>query len=256
MNPDHTRMELADYVRELTETHTHHETYTVREGQEWATRSHRIRVPALIQQLWNNDTPSATAEEGPRAGYTSKPAARLDALDTAVRIDLEAARWVKDLGEDDPSDTVKLIRLLHGLAASATHEAQREIERDVRRWWVKARIVTGWDSPAWTPDNSCPQCAERGTLKVRLADRLAMCTHDACRAMWDETTIGLLADHIRIESAEERQPKAGPGPCWCPWPKPIVPDLNRMCPGCGSARCWHALERRLIDTLRAAQDAS
>lgn len=240
------RMDLADYVRELTEHHSHAERYSVRHGTEWWHRRHVTRVPSLVDQLWTNDIPSAATEDGPRPSFKSKPAARLDALDAAVRIDLEASRWVKDLGEDDPSDTTACIRLLHGLSASADAVTRRAIERDVRRWWTQARIVTGWDSPAWTPDNTCPQCGDRGTLKVKLADAIGMCTNDACRVTWDQTSIGLLADHIRLESEAERTPRTGPGPCWCPLPKPIVPDLSRLCPACGSARCRHALGARLL----------
>lgn len=247
---EHPRpMQLADYVRELTERHHHSEQYQVREHGAWQQRRWSTKVPSLIDQLWANDTPSQAVEDGPRPGFGSKPAARLDALDAAVRIDLEASRWVKDLGEDDPADTAACIRLLHGLTASADMLTRRAIEHDVRRWWIRARIVTGWDSPAWTPDNTCPMCGERGTLKVRLADRVGMCTNDACRAVWDEHSIGLLADHIRAESSAERLPRESAGPCWCPWPEPDVPDLDRLCPRCGSARCWHAVRLRLMDRL-------
>lgn len=248
------RMTLHDYVHELTNTHTHVETYQTRNlaGPGLVEARHQTHVPSLMQQLWDNDTPSNASEEGPRPGYASKPAARLDALDAAVRIDLEASRWIRDLGEDDHyADTAATIRQLHSLAASADQEQRRAIEHDVRRWWAAARIVTGWDSAPWTPDNTCPSCAERGTLKVRLAEHLAMCSNDACRVWWDETNIGVLADHIRDESAEERAPRAGPGACWCPWPKPIVADLSRLCPRCGSARCRHAMGARLLDTIRA-----
>lgn len=257
-------MELADYVRELTEHHTHAEHYQIRRGTTWYGANHVTKAPPLIVQLFTSDVASAAAEEGPRAGFQSKPAARLDAIDTAIRIDLAAARWVRDLGEDDPGDTIDpktervipgsgtiaCVHRLHGLAASADQVTRRAIEGDVRRWWTQARIVTGWDSPAWSPSNTCPQCGERGTLKVRLAEHIGMCTHDACRATWDESTIGLLADHIRAESSAERRVPEGRGPCWCPWPEPTVRDLSRLCPSCGSARCRHAVQARLVDLVR------
>lgn len=246
---DRRGMKLADYVRELTEPHTHAEHYTIRQGASWRGLDHTTKVPSLLTQLWDNDTPSASAQDGPRPGFRSRPAARLEALDTAVRIDLQASRWVRDLGEDDPDDTAACVRRLHSLMPSALLVTRREVERDVRSWWLQARIVTGWDSPAWTPDSTCPQCDERGTLRVRLAEHIGMCTNDGCRATWDEQSIGLLADHIRSESAE-RRPRVLPGPCWCPWPKPAIADLSRLCPRCGSARCTHALRLRLLDTLR------
>lgn len=245
------RLELADYIHQLADTHRMVEHYTVRTGDEWAGRDHRVTVPALVHQLADNDLPSATAEEGARPGYASKPAARLEAVDTLTWIDREAARWIRLLGHDDPGDTVATLRQLHALTVSAEAQTKAAITADVRRWWIRARIATGWDSAAWTPDNTCPACSERGTLQVRLADQIAMCTNDTCRVLWDRETIGLLADHIRVESNAEREPKAGPGPCWCPVPRAIVADLSRLCPGCGSARCRHALGARLLDTIRA-----
>lgn len=251
---DRQRMSLADYVHELTRPyqHTEHIQTRGRDGT-WYGHNHTVAVPSLLQQLWDNDTPSGAAEEGPRPGYQSKPAARLDALDTAARIDIEASRWITDLG-DQPrtTNTADLILQLHGLQASSADEQRREIGRDVRRWWIRARIVTGWDSPAWTPDATCPQCGVRGTLRIRLADHIGMCTKDECRAVWGEETIGILADHIRVETSEARVRAPGRGPCYCPWPEPAVPDLSVLCPRCGSARCRHALERRLLAAVSQA----
>lgn len=277
----HDPMDLASCVRELTEHHSHAERYQVRRGQTWFVSNHVTKVPPLIVQLLIGDVPSGAVEEGPRAGFTSKPTARLDAIDAAIRIDLRASRWVKDLGEDDPGDkrdpktgrymlgsgTIACVQLLHGLSASAQHCGRRaagrdretrkitcctwhQIDHDIRGWWTQARIVTGWDAPAWNPDNTCPVCGERGTLKIRLVEQLAMCTKDACRTTWDSETIGLLAEHIRAESSAERQPKQPVGPCWCPVPKPIVPGLSRLCSRCGSARCVHALEQQLVSSER------
>jgi hypothetical protein len=245
-------MHLADYVRELTEPHQHQEGYLVRGiTGGFAPRTHVTRVPALLTQLW--DAPSNQSETGSAAGYESRPVARLEALDTAARIDIQAARWITDLGEHPRSlHTADVIHQLHGLVPSANQVQRKAIESSVRSWWMQARIVTGWDSPAWSPSNTCPQCGERGTLKVRLAEHIAMCKNDACLATWDETTIGLLADHIRAESEAERVAAPGVGPCWCPWPAPAVPDMEWQCPRCGSARCTHALRRRLLADVRAA----
>lgn len=249
--PHHDTMDLADYIRELTETHTHREHYTIRHNGTWYGANHITTAPPLMAQLWAADTPSNAVEDGPRAAYTSRPAARLEALDVAVRIDLEVARWVRDLGEDDPGDTADCLRLFHGLLASAPEVTRRAALRDVRRWWTQARVATGWDSPAWKPDNTCPVCGARGSLRVNLAAQGAFCTD--CRETWDHSNIGLLADHIRAESHAEKQPKQPRGACWCPWPKPIVPDLSVQCAGCGSARCRHALlERGVVVDDRAS----
>lgn len=266
-------MELIDYIRELTEYHSHAEHYTIRRGHTWYGANHVTEVPPLIAQLWANDLPSQSAQDGPRPGFGSKPAARLDALDAAARIDHDAQRWIMKLGGrvEAIADSIDLVRRLNGMAGSVERCMRRtpkrdpetsrivcctwhEVEADVRRWWTQARIVTGWDSPAWSPDNTCPQCGERGTLKIRLAEAIGMCTNDACRATWDQGTIGLLADHIRGEAEAEREPAQERGPCWCPVPQPQVPDLSVLCPRCGSARCWHALEARLLGKLGVVEE--
>lgn len=252
-------MTLADYVRELTEPHTHVETYQTKSltGPGFIDARHITRAPALLVQLANNDVPSAASDDGPRAGYASKPAARLEALDALVSIDLAVNRWILDIG-DQPQhlDTARALQQLHSLAVGADQVTRTAIERDVHRWWIHARIVTGWDSAAWSPDNTCPACGERGTLRIRLAEHIGRCTfkgddrRDPCGATWDEATIGLLADHIRAESEAERQVRPGAGPCWCPVPEPDVPDLRFQCPACGSARCWNAVHARLLASLR------
>lgn len=259
-------MELADYIRELTEPHTHTEHYRIRRGQTWYGANHVTRVPPLIAQLWANDVPSQGAQDGPRPGFGSKPAARLDALDTAARIDHDAQVWITNLGGrvEPVADSIDLVRRLHGRSASVvrcTRKAPRRddnhkvvcctwhaIEVDVRAWWTQARIVTGWDSPAWSPDSTCPQCGERGTLKVRFADQLGMCTNDACRVTWDVATIGLLADHIRAESEATKVPVMRPLACSVQVDV-VVPDLSVLCPSCGSARCVRALMARLLDEV-------
>lgn len=248
-------MDLADYVHELTEPHSHVELYTVKQGTKWTPRRHVTQVPSLLTQLWQNDTPSQAAEDGPRPGYASRPAARIDAIDTAVRIDLEAAAWVRDLGEDDGSlDTAATIRQLHGLVASADPVQRTAITKSVRSWWIQARIVTGWDSAAWSPDATCPKCGERGTLKIRLGDEIGFCTGrnpsgEDCGATWDHTSIGVLGEHIKAES-DEKKPREKAGPCWCPWPKPAIPDMSFQCRYCGTVACWHALRARLLASIR------
>lgn len=252
------RMTLADYVRELTETHSHVETYQTKSitGPGFVDARHITRVPALLAQLANNDIPSVAADEGARAGYASKPAARLEALDALVGIDLAVNRWIVDIG-DQPHhlDTARALRQLHSIVGNADQVTRRAVEHDVRRWWTRARIVTGWDSPAWTPDNTCPSCGERGTLRVK--EPIGMCTfkgddrRDACGATWTRETIGLLADHVRAENEQKRVVQRVTGPCWCPYPEPSVPDLRHQCATCGSARCWYAVQARLLASLES-----
>jgi hypothetical protein len=247
--------DLRDMIRDLTRTTSHREQQ-VRPTAAGGTRTHFTKVPPLLDQLqWGHWT---TGSDRSGAGYESRPAASIEALDTLVWIDLAAARWVRDLGEDDPPSTVECVRLLGGLLASAHRcDARRGEERggswcctwhavdhDVRRWWTQARLMTGWDAPAWRPDNTCPACGERRSLRLRLEDRIGFCTE--CRETWPPDAYQVLADHIRTES-DARGP-AVVGPCWCPWPLSRLQSQWRgrlfgMCPRCGSASCRHAVRQ-------------
>ena len=242
-------MDLLDYVRELTRPYDHREHYQLERAGTWYGQDHITRVPALLHQL-QYAAPSGAGEERGSAGFESRPSASLDSIDTLVRIDLAAARWVRDLGEDDPLDTAACVTRLNALIAPLEPCRHREpgcctwheVEADVRRWWTWARVQTGWDSPAWRPDNTCPLCGERGALRVRLADQVASCTN--CHETWDSGNIALLADHIRAESNAER-PRAVQERCWCPWPRPAVDRWPGLCPVCASRWCHRALDEQL-----------
>lgn len=234
----HNHIDLADMVRELTERHTHRQHYTVRRGKTWFGEHHVTDVPSLVEQL-QHASPSGQGEERNGGGYASRPAARLEALDTLMQIDREAARWVRWLGHNDPGSTAACIRLLHSLTPSMTALIRANVVRDVRRWWTWARIATGWDSPAWRPRNSCPVCGERGTLRINLVAELAVCVHDACRETWDHSTLGLLADHIRLESEDRRPVVAQPIACQCRLPMPPQGRWG-LCSACGSSVCVNA----------------
>lgn len=247
------RLDLADVVVELTTRHTHREHYTIRRGQTWYGENHVTTVPALLDQLDASDIPSAASEDGPRAGYASKPAARLDSLDCVHGIRRDADWWLDQLDQTsrgrDLAGIVRLLGSLHRGLDECEHRRAgccqaHELERDLRSWWTQARIVTGWDSPPWRPDNTCPACEQRGTLRVRLVDQAGYCVE--CRETWDQSAIGVLAEHIRVESEAEREPRTPRVSCACPWPKPVVADLGRLCRWCGSARCVHAVEVRPV----------
>lgn len=241
---------VLDLIAELTRPHQHREHYTTDPvaGTRW-TRDHITRVPPLLTQL-EHASPSGEGEDRSSGGYESRPTARLEALDTLVWIDREASAWVRELGWDDPSSTAACVQLLGGLMAGmdrCDHRRPRccpahALEGDVRRWWAQARIVAGWDSPAWRPDATCPICAVRGSLRIRLSAKAGLCVD--CRETWGPDTIGLLADHIRAESVQVRVLARDPEPCWCPWPTPVE-FLGPLCPRCGSARCHRAVHQTM-----------
>lgn len=237
-------MDLLDYVAELTRPYVHREPYTVRLGATSYTQHHTTKVPALINQL-QYASPSGQGEERGGGGYESRPAASVDAVATLSDIDHEAARWIRRLGQDDPDDTIGCVRRVGSLAAGLVRCKKpargcceyHDIEHDAKHWWTQARVMTGWDSPAWRPDSSCPMCAERGTLRIKLVDQVGLCVE--CRETWNRETIGLLAEHIRLESAAER-PSHELSLCWCAWPRPAVETWPSLCPSCASPWCHRA----------------
>lgn len=238
MIPGQQPPDVHAMVEQLTRTHVHREPVTRRRGSEvWSSR-HITTVPALVRQLLGA-SPASQATESTSGGFSSRPAARIEALDTVMLIDDEAARWLRKLGHDDPGDrrddagrhdpgsgTIACIQLLHGLAAGLDacdrHHGRRDdsntwcclphhIEHDVRRWWHQARVITGWDTAAYRPFNTCPVCEQRGSLRINLAMHAGLCVE--CRTVWSSEDIGLLAEHIRTENLEEIDESADVGDC-------------------------------------------
>jgi hypothetical protein len=197
---------VQDYVDALTKTTTHHERYTIRTTNHdgtstWITGRHRTTSQPLIHQL-EAAIYTTTAESGTRAGFESKPSARIDALDALTRIEAGTLDWLKRLGLKSPvtlTPAGPIFDLCQALQRAAAN-AGPAILRDVRSWWITARTITGWDSPAWRPRSSCPLCAKTGGLRIRLDAQTGHCLE--CGEVWDHTTIGLLADHIRSENHE------------------------------------------------------
>lgn len=208
-------LDVHGMVAQLTQWHTHAEIYN---HLDRGTAVHPTRVPPLITQLDEADPANTGAAF--RATPASRPPISIDALDTLTHIDHESAAWVRRLGHDDPGNTIACVRKVYSLAPGerfcGRHKAVidketrkviccnvHSIERDIRRWWSQARIVSGWDKPAWAPNNTCPiaRCGKRRTLRIREYDQTALCTN--CRETWDSSSIGLLAEHVRAENGDE-----------------------------------------------------
>ena len=203
--------DTTDLVTDLVEHTNHYEPYSVQRTNPDGTHtlvSDRWKTtnPPLLEQLGTAVAQSAAVEEGARPGFASKPAARIDAIDALAKITRDVERWLRTLdlpvpyvpgvyGTSDVDVSVGVRRV----AAAASQD--KTIARDVRSWWIIARTVTGWDSQAWKPRASCPVCEYVGDLRIRLDVSTAVCVN--CWAEWDESTIGLLADHIRGEELDE-----------------------------------------------------
>lgn len=206
--------DLTDYVTALTEPTRHDEPYTIISRNSDGTRTtytrrHTTTSPSLLEQL-HSAIYSTTAEEGRRAEFASKPSARLDAIDISQRIETEVHAWLRRLDLDMPTKHDQygpIPDIPAGLRRAAANvpagKDRKKLTRDVRSWWIAARTITGWDSPTFQPNNTCPLCGARGGLRLRFDAATGICIE--CGEGWDETTIGLLAEHIRIENGETEE---------------------------------------------------
>lgn len=256
----HTEPDLQAMVNELTLEHKHREAYIVRSAGSGVgfVAHHQTRVPALIDQLLE---PEPGSGELSGSAPQSRPAARLEGLDTIALIAGEAGEWLNLLGTAIPAPAVQrssvqlstrrgseakrvlvTLRAQHaGLPADLRCGRERgqmyevdskdsilgwldfgtrgvrdrcpwptrrawccvshHIEADVRYWWRQARIISGWDSPPWRPYNTCPNCSKRKGLRINSMAHTAVCVE--CRTVWEPSTIGLLAEHIRQENGTE-----------------------------------------------------
>lgn len=192
--------DIHDWVRELTRTHIAQAEYHTDEGTRWHYTNH----PPLLAMLQANQPTGSNDNNTSGGGAKSQPPTHIEALDTLQHIDHMAAAWVRYLGHDDAGDTVAIVIKLGSLYPAVDERTQPRIARDVKSWWTQARVVTGIDSPAWRPNNTCPICAQKGGLRVNRDAYNGMCIN--CRETWGPDTMGLLADHIRAENADYTNP--------------------------------------------------
>jgi hypothetical protein len=242
---------LVEAVDELVQPRIHREPYIKRVGATWVHDRHVTHVASLLDQLEQAVEPSGSTLAGHRVPG-SAPALRIEAMNVLLVIDTEVSQAVQLwLGEERDSIAANL-RALVGLASELGVLDQRDLAKGARRWRTMAAIVTGWEVPAQQLDNTCPLCAARGSLRVRLdteaASGTGYCTE--CHETWDETTIGLLANHIKAENGELSTENASRPhrPSVLPVRQP--PMWRATCPACE----WVWLGTWRAAALRAAEE--
>lgn len=198
---------LANAVDALTRPSIHREPTSEWINGEWRRSSHDTEVPPLLDQLRDAVEPSSSGEGG-RSVPGSRAAARLDSIVTLIRIEAAAGMWLVNRCGQPLRNTVEdNLRGLVGYAPTLDNTSLWDLTDAARRWVTWARVVTGWEVPPFRPANTCPLCAARGSLRVRLGDGVssqdasALCVE--CAESWDAGTIGLLAEHIRAENQDE-----------------------------------------------------
>lgn len=198
-------MHAADHIRELIRPYATTETVTQpTEGADgrWRTtrRLHTVHHPSLLDQLEQAITGASglSDEDAGKATFTSKPAARVEALDVLAMIDRESLDLAVELDLEQEPRTVTVVphmALTPRLLAISGKVGDRE-HPVVARWWTSARITTQWESRPFHPKGApCPQCWEATGLRVVLSDELARCTE--CRHTWDGPGFRVLAQHVK-----------------------------------------------------------
>lgn len=200
---------VGDNVAELVDPYE--TSVSIEDAYGWKTVYHTWHE-SLIDQLDQSAAWSATGTDGGRTAASRVPV-RLDAIDCLEMIRTAASEW---LGKHRTAASdvrlqgdVRLQRLKHDVRRLVgvpwTQLELHDLDAEVRSWVSRARVVTGWDIPAFAPHVRCPACNGLGTLRIRLVERTAACVAVGCVASWDPATIGILAEHIRAETGSAVQ---------------------------------------------------
>jgi hypothetical protein len=198
--------DIADTADALTEPHQHLEPI-------WDYDQHRNKrmrrvfatvQPGLIRALVEAVTPATKPDGDVRpAGYRSAPPLCLEAVSRLAVIQIGVVGWCWSLKVDIRDTTESSLRGLVGAAPTMDSDTQATFLDELRQWRTWCAVMTGWQSPAYSPAVTCPvdQCGKPNTIRINLTRKTGMCT--ACHATWDEDTIGILADYIRTTTSKE-----------------------------------------------------
>lgn len=199
--------DLLAYADELTDPRRHVEVLTAtywdhNRNKKTRTKRRTTNLPSLLDQLAAAVQPGEAyvEQEGARPGFASRPPARLDAIDRLLAIEAGAVRWVTSIGLTPRDTTAGNIRALVGISGTLDSDTLAALVTEVYLWRNWAMTVTGWRTPPFRPHVPCPVCDKVGSLRIRLDQSTACCMD--CGEAWTETdgSLGLLAEHIRLES--------------------------------------------------------
>jgi len=207
--------DIADLAEVLCDPHQHAERYEVwTKARNRQTRRHTTIQDGLIKQLYE-----AVFHPGGERGRTapaSRPPLALEALGLHTAITVAVAKWCWNLHVPQRDSIEQDIRALVGAISTVDSDTQRTLHADLKRWRTWCEVMTGWETLFAPGEVPCPivECGQVGTLRILLAAKRAFCRNPAqqpdgtpvCGATWDATTIGVLAEHIKLSTAKPRDP--------------------------------------------------
>lgn len=187
------RDRIADLIEPSTTQHT--QWLPSDDASCLVPRVKNIEHPSLIDQL--RDCFPDGASGTPAGVPSSRPAANLETISALGTITTEASRWVAYGLRCASSGVVSDLALLRDRASTIVERGDlADLDWHVRRWWGHARIITTWDQPPLKPHVPCDECGAVGSLRVQPNPTTAMCFE--CGSVWDESTIGILGNHVQI----------------------------------------------------------
>lgn len=164
-------------------------------------RVHVVTHAPLLKELADAISPRYEGEGG-RSAPGSRPPLRLDAIDAERAIGRGVLEWLERLALESRSVLAFDLRQLVGMAPLLPESVLVKLVSNAMGWTTLAKVVTGFEAPAFRPRAACPLCSESGSLRVRAETASAACV--ACGAGWrkSDATIFVLAEHIRLTNGE------------------------------------------------------
>lgn len=187
---------VRDRIAEMTKPKTTRTEQWVptADGSKLVPQVHQVEHPSLLDQL-RMGISQTTAGGASAAG--SRPPANLELIDALQLVRREVHGWVTHDCQQNLTGSIEGdLTVVADRAGTFDRDSLVDLDRDVQRWWGRARIATTWDTPPLQPFVPCMACNARGKLRVRVTPLVAVCLE--CGATWDESTIGVLGNHIRL----------------------------------------------------------
>ncbi len=196
---------LTHAVDELTRPRSMRQPYTYRSPHgTLITTEHIVNVVSLLEQLHHTPLLETLGDNnGLHTPPGSRPAGSLERLAALETIRREATRLNTYMHGPTRNDLDHILRGLIGVATMQDTDTQEHLATTSHRWLSLAWSVTGWNDPPFRPDNKCPLCEARHSLRVRVitaSDVHASCCQ--CGEVWTPDTINVLIAHIRWENDE------------------------------------------------------
>lgn len=191
----------------LTEPHTHREPYTIWTGSRHRKTHHHITTQhGLLRRLYHAAiVPTCTNTDEPTSSIPgSRPPLEVEALSRHDQISAAARSWCAHTGVGPRASTESNIRAIVSNLAKLDDQQQKTLLADLRRWSGWCRVYLGLEHIRRIPGVRCPlaDCNQLGTLRINLTTSHGLCT--TCGATWNTDTIGVLAEHIKINRTDER----------------------------------------------------